>query len=55
MTKAMSMLLLDGTNVEATVVQGHLALAFHLEVCKLLEEPCTHTRTRTRTRTHTHL
>ena len=41
MTKAMSMLLLHGTNVEATVVQGHLALAFHLEVCKLLEEACT--------------
>ena len=35
------MLLLHGTNVEATVVQGHMALAFHLEVCKLLEEACT--------------
>ena len=41
MTKATSMLLLHGTNVEATVVQGHMALAFHLEVCKLLEEACT--------------
>ena len=40
MTKAMTMLLLHGTNVVATVVQGHMALAFHLEVCKLLEEAC---------------
>ena len=28
-------------HVEATVVQGHMALAFHLDVYKLLEEACT--------------
>ena len=36
MTKAMSILLLHRSNVEATVEEGHLALAFQLEVCKLL-------------------
>ena len=30
-------------HVEATVVQGHMALAFHLGVYKLLEEVCTST------------
>ena len=28
-------------HVEATVVQGHMALGFHLDVYKLLEEACT--------------